>query len=326
MDQRHYAGVDLGGTLTKIAISDGDGKVIAERQMPTSSHNGPGIVLDRIATEVSRMAGEAGVKPSALGIGVPGIADIAAGVVRYLPNFPGHWENIAVREALESQVGCPVYIINDVKAATLGEMAFGLGKGVRTMILLALGTGIGGGIVVNGRLNLGRFGSAGEVGHIVVDGDGAPCGCGSRGCLETFVSGPALAAEGVRLVRSGQAPKLFDLVGGDIGKVDAKTMAQAANAGEESVRKAIRRAAVYLGIAVSNLIVAIDPELVVIGGGLARLGDLLMEPLRETVRETVHIYPTGDLRIEVSGVGEGAGVMGALALAIRGGLMDQLQA
>jgi glucokinase len=156
-----------------------------------------------------------------------------------------------------------------------------------------------------------------------VDTNGPPCGCGSHGCLETLVSGPALASEGVRLLRSGQAPKLFDIVEGDFGKVDARTMGLAARAGEASVRKAIHRAATYLGVAVSNLVVSIDPELVVIGGGVAGLGDLLMEPLRETVRETVRIYPTNDLRIEVSGVGEGAGVMGALALAIRGGALEK---
>jgi len=214
-----------------------------------------------------------------------------------------------------------VYLLNDVRAATLGELAFGCGRGVRDMLFFALGTGIGGGVVLDGALRLGPLGAAGELGHQTILPEGPLCGCGNRGCLETLASGPALAAEGVRLVRSGLAPRLRALTGGSLDRITPREMAEAAQS-DEPVRQAILRAAGYLGIGVANAVTILHPELVVLGGGVAGIGPLLFDTVRATLRERVRMFPTSGIRVEPSALQDKAGLYGALALAARHGLLQ----
>jgi glucokinase len=315
-----YVGIDLGGTAIKGAMATAEGAVLAEDSLPTHSHLGPQGVLDRIADLAGRLAASAGAKPLALGVAVPGLIDLAAGVTKFLPNFPTQWRDVPVREILGRRLGCPVFLLNDVRTATLGELTYGRGKTVGTMAFYAIGTGIGGGVAIDGRLRLGRLGAAGELGHHIVLPDGPRCGCGNRGCLEALASAPAIAAEGVRLLLSGQAPKLHEIVGGDPGRVTTKTMAEAAS-GDDRVREAIVRAAEFLGIGVVNVVVTLHPELVVLGGGAAAIGDLLFETVRRTVDSRIGMFPADDVRIEPSLLGDQAGVMGAIALAVRGGVV-----
>jgi glucokinase len=318
-----YASVDLGGTTIACALADREGKVAAEGTIATEGYAGPQGVLERMARVINDLAGQAGCKPSGVGVVVPGLADVKNGVTKFLPNMPGKWRDVAVRQILEPLVGCPVYLLNDARAAALGEMTFGHGRSVRSMVFFTLGTGIGGGIVIDGRLLLGPLGAAGEIGHMTIIPDGPSCGCGSRGCLETLFSGPALTGEGVRLVRSGQAPKLYEMVGGDCGKVTPKEMGLAAAAGDAMLREVIVRHAEYLGIGVANLVTSLDPDLVVLGGGVAEMGALLFDTVRETVKKRVVMVPTERLRIERSMVGERAGMLGGVALAMKRGLVDQ---
>lgn len=319
MDKNHYGGIDLGGTNIKIAISDRQGNFLSENAIPTDSYEGPEQVLRRIGDETLRLADEAGVRLSAIGMAAPGTLDMRSGVIKYLANFPGHWPDVPVREILEKRAGCPIHVINDVRAATLGELDFGRGREVSSMVFLALGTGIGGGVVIDKKLRLGRIGSAGELGHMMVQPFGRPCGCGARGCLETVLSGPALTGEAVRLFLAGQAPRLHEIVKGNLLEVNTETMAAAARAGDKPIQVAIERAAWYLGFAMANLMVALHPEMFVIGGGVAGLGDLLLDPLRRAVRENVRMFPVDDVRIEPSALGNRAGVLGAATLAMRGG-------
>ncbi|MCJ7504166.1 MAG: ROK family protein, partial [Acidobacteriia bacterium] len=231
------------------------------------------------------------------------------------------WRDVPVRDVLSPQVGCPVYLLNDVRMATLGELVFGHGRTAHTMVFFALGTGIGGGVAVDGKLRLGRLGAAGELGHQTILPDGPRCGCGSHGCLEALASGPALAAEGVRLMLSGQAPKLHELVRGEASAVTPKEMAAAAEAGDLAIQEAIVRAAGYLGIAVANVVTILHPDLVVLGGGVAAIGPLLFDTVRRTVRERVRMFPTDDVEIKPSLLGEQAGALGGIALAMQGGLL-----
>jgi glucokinase len=315
-----YAGVDLGGTNLSAALAEADGHVIAELKEPTLSYEGPAAVLERVGKLVNRLAANAGVRPSALGMGVPGLVDIATGTSRFLPNFPTQWRDIPIRAALEPQLGCPIHILNDARAATLGELVFGRGRSARTMVFFGLGTGVGGGVVVDGQLRLGPLGAAGELGHQTILPNGPLCGCGNRGCLETLISGPALTGEGVRLFLAGNAPKLYEICTGNVAKVSPVTMAAAAQAGETSVRVAIERAAEWLGIGAANLVVALHPELIVIGGGVAEMGELLLAPIRETIRQRVGMLPVTGVRVERSELGDRAGLLGGIALAVRGGL------
>jgi glucokinase len=205
-----------------------------------------------------------------------------------------------------------VHLLNDVRIATLGELTFGLGRNVRNMLFFAVGTGIGGGVVVNGELVLGPLGAAGEMGHQTILADGPECGCGNRGCIEALASGPAIAAEGVRLMRLGCAPNLHRLTEGNAEAVTTKEMAVC---GDEAVQRAIVRAAEYLGIAVANMVTALHPDLVVLGGGVPAIGDLYMDTVRRVVVDRVRMFPADGVRIERSILGDKAGLYGGIALA-----------
>jgi glucokinase len=319
MTERLYASVDLGGTKIACAFATAKGEILVEEQIPTQSQAGPEAVLDRIAHLVNTLAEAAGARPAALGMGVPGLVDVPTGVTKFLPNLPTQWRDVPVRERLAPRIGCPVYLLNDVRTATLGELTFGHGRTANTMAFFALGTGIGGGIVVDGRLRLGPLGAAGELGHQTIVPDGPRCGCGNYGCLETLASGPAIMAQGVWLMASGRAPKLRELVDGDPGRVTPKEMTLAAAAGDEEVREALVRAAAYLGIGIANVVTILHPDLVVLGGGTAEIGPLLFDTVRETVRKRVGMFPTDELRIERSLLGARAGALGGIALAMQGG-------
>jgi glucokinase len=317
---RLYGSVDLGGTNTAFAIGSCEGTVVCERTDPTYSHEGPEAVLERIASVINDMAAAAGSRLAGLGIGVPGLVDRGTGTTLFLPNLPTKWRGVGVGEVLSSRIGCPVYLLNDVRAATLGELTFGAGaQGVGTMVFFSIGTGIGGGVVIDGKLRLGPLGAAGELGHQTILPDGPWCGCGNRGCLEALASGPAIAAEGIRLLRSGLAPRLYELMGGESDAVTPREMRAAAEGGDEAVKAAIVRAAGYLGIGVANLVLALHPELVVLGGGVAGLGPLLLDAVRSVVRDRVRIFPVDDLAIERSRLDDKAGIYGGLALAMKAG-------
>jgi len=313
-----YASVDLGGTNIKAALGTVDGKILAADSRPTLSHEGPDGVLGRIAELVDDLGSRVGCRAAALGMAVPGLIDFQNGRTLFFPNFPGKWRNVPVRDFLAPRLGCPVYLLNDVRTHTLGELCFGHGRTAKTMVLFAVGTGIGGGVAIDGRLHMGPFGAAGELGHQILIPDGLRCGCGNRGCLETLASAPAIVGEGVRLMLTGIAPKLHELAGGDPGRVTTKTMAEAALAREETVAEAIDRAATYLGIAAVNVVVTLHPDLIVLGGGVAQMGELLREPVERTIRQRIGMLPTDCVAVKLSQLGEQAGTLGGIALAARG--------
>lgn len=311
-----YAGVDLGGTNIKAVLATAEGEIVASGSRETASHLGPEGVLQRVAALVRELAARAQRPPAALGMGVPGLLDLKRGVSLFLPNFPTNWRNVPIREVLERELGCSVDILNDVRTATLGELLYGYGREVDSFVLFTIGTGIGGGVVIDRKLRLGTLGAAGELGHQTVVADGPPCGCGNRGCLEAVASGPALAGAGVRLIRNGLAPHLHELAGGDLNRVTPELMAQAAREGEGTVRAELLRAAEYLGIGVANVVTALHPEMVLLGGGVAQMGDLLLEPIREVVRRRVRMFPVDGVVIDRPRLVENAGTLGGVALAV----------
>lgn len=310
-----YAGIDLGGTNIKGVLGTADGNVVVQRSIPTEAHTGPEGVLARIGDLVDALSAEAGKRPAAIGMGCPGLVDSPNGITRFFPNLPTNWRDVPVADILLESTGLPAYLLNDVRLATLGEKNFGRGKDVADMVLFAIGTGIGGGVVLDGKLRLGPLGAAGELGHLTILPDGPRCGCGNRGCLETLASGPAIGARGVRLMRSGLAPKLHTLTEGNTQAVTPETMLAAAEAGDTLVKEALQEAARYIGIGVSFMVVTLHPELVVIGGGVAHLGDLLFDTVRATVADRVGMFPTDTIRIEPAQLGSQAGALGGLALA-----------
>ena len=311
-----FASVDIGATTTACAVATGAGQMIAERTIPTLSHEGPEAVLNRVAATIIDLAGATGQRTLAMGVGVPGLADSHHGRALFLPNLTAAWRDLPVADRLSAKLGCPVFLLNDARMAALGELWFGHGRNAKTMVVFTVGTGIGGGVVIDRKLRLGPLGAAGEIGHQTILPDGPLCGCGNRGCLETLAGGPALIGEGVRLMKSGHAPHLYDLVEGSADRIAPRLMAQAAAAGDLSVREAITRAGRYLGIGVSNVITVLNPELVVVGGEVASIGPLLIETVRREVRERVRLFPADKVRIETSALEDKAGLWGGIALAM----------
>jgi glucokinase len=321
-----YASIDLGGTKIAGALATADGRVLAQRVVPTESHAGPSVVLARIANLVEELAAEAGEQPQALGMGVPGLADLEQGVVKFLPNLPTHWRDVGAGPYLEQALGCRVRLLNDVRMATLGELAFGHGREMAgagsggAMLFYALGTGIGGGLAIDGKLYLGPMGASAEFGHMTVVPDGPACACGSRGCLELYAGGPAITGQGVRLLLAGQTTCLYDLAEGRPERINPALMAQAASMGDEAVVRVLRQAAEYLGIAVSNTILMVHPALVVFSGSVAEIGPLLFDTVRETVAWRVGMFSAADIAILPSRLGNRAGMWGGIALAAGIGL------
>jgi glucokinase len=189
------------------------------------------------------------------------------------------------------------------------------------MALFTLGTGVGGGIVVDGHLRLGPLGAAGEIGHICVQPGGLLCGCGCRGCLETVASGPALAREGVRIMEIGQAPVLREICGGDAAQVSPEALGAAARAGDAGALGVLENAGAMLGFAASAVVLTLHPELIVLGGGVSSLGDFLIGPMRRSIAEHVRMFPVEGIRIARSQLGDLAGVYGGLAVAVSGGVL-----
>lgn len=321
-----FASIDLGGTNIHAALTRGNGSLLAEVKQPTLSHEGPEAVVERMIAMIRGLTEQLAVTPVALGMGVPGLVDVGTGTTRFLPNMPTQWRGVTVRAMMEQALGFPVHVLNDARTATLGELVFGHGQSVSDLVFFTLGTGVGGGVVLDGKLRLGPLNAAGELGHQTVDPHGLPCGCGSHGCLETVASGPALTAEGVRLLLSGNAPRLHDLCGGDLNRVTAATVGQAAREGDTMLLKAIERMGRWIGIAAANLVSALHPRMIVLGGGVAQLGELLLEPMRQTLHARVGMFPTDDVEVRASQLGDRAGLLGGIALASRGAeFIPQLQ-
>ena len=312
-----FVSIDLGGTNIACAVADESMNLLGESSTPTESHLGPEGVIERVGEAVETACRTHGVSPIGLGIGVPGLADIRQGRVLFLPNFPTQWRGVDVAEPISNRLGCPVALLNDARMAALGELKFGAGKEdeAPTFAFFTLGTGVGGGIAIEGKLRLGPLGAAAELGHQTIVPDGPTCGCGSRGCLETLASGPALIGKAVWLIRCGRAPILREIVEGDLNRVTPFAMARAAEEGEEAIHEVLVEASRYLGVGVANIITALHPDLIVLGGGVARIGDLLFDTVRETVQQRVGMFPPDTVRIEPSRLGPQAGTWGGLALA-----------
>lgn len=313
--QALFVGLDLGGTTISCAAATREGRIVHEENVPTESHLGPEGVIQRMIALV-RQASSA--KPAGIGIGVPGLVDMQRGVTHFLPNLPTQWRGVPVIDRMQQALGCPVGLLNDARCAALGELRFGRGRAhpSATMVYYTLGTGVGGAVVIDGKLRLGPLGAAGELGHQTIQRDGLPCGCGNVGCLETLASAPAISGEGVRLIRCGQAALLHQLVQGNADRVNPKTIAEAARAGDPDCQRLIERVADYLGIGLANLVVALHPEMIVFAGGVAEMGEQLFTPLRSALKRRVHMLPVEDIQLLHSQIGRNAGVLGGVALAI----------
>lgn len=304
---RWIAGADIGGTNVVVGVvrSDGGGPA-GVRTAPTRAQEGAAATVRRIAAMAREAAAAAGVRfpedVAGIGVGVPGPLDLASGTVLEMPNLG--WKNVPLRELLAEAAGVPAILHNDADCAAYGEWRRGAGQGARCLVCLTLGTGIGGGIVLDGQLYQGAAGGAGEVGHTCVEIDGRLCGCGARGCVEAYASGPAIAA---RAVEAGYG-------GGSPGDVTAEAVCGAAADGDRRAARVVAEAGTVLGAAVANLVHVLAPDVIVLAGGVARAGELLFTPLRREVRRRAFAPARTVCRIVPAAFPETAGVVGAAEL------------
>jgi len=312
-----FVGCDLGGTNIKAGLVDVDnGEVLVSNSISTSSRKGPESVLKRMSQLILELILKGGFSKDdigGVGISAPGLIDLDTNTTLFLPNLYGEWRGIPVGEKLFSHLGLDISMLNDVRAITYGEWAFGAGKGVDSMACFAIGTGVGGGLVVNNQLVLGIDGAAGELGHQTVDINGPICGCGNHGCIEVYASGPAIAAEAARGVHKGWATKIVELIDGDLNKLTPEIVAKAANMGDEFALGVWERAGTYLGIGVANILISVGVKRVVIGGGVGKAGDLLLDPIKKVVKERVFLMPVEKVDILNARLGTKAGIVGMAA-------------
>jgi len=312
-----FAGCDLGGTNIKAGLVDIEtGDVLISRSTPTDARKGPESVMERMASLIMDLIGEINIDKEeigGLGISAPGVIDLETSTTLFLPNLYSEWRNIPVGERILDYTGLEVVMLNDVRAITFGEWAFGAGKGVDSIACFAIGTGVGGGLVVNNELVLGFGGTAGELGHQTVDLNGPQCGCGNYGCIEVFASGPAIAAEAARGVRQGWSTKIVELIGHDLNKLTPEIVAKAAEMGDEFAISVWDRAGKYLGIGVANILTCIGVKRVVIGGGVGKAGELLLKPIREEVAKHVFLMPVEKVDFLNAKLGSDAGIVGMAA-------------
>jgi glucokinase len=303
-------GVDLGGTNTRAAVATGEAQHTPPVHRATPAAQGPDAVLDAIAECVREAA--AGSALDGMAIGIPGPLDAASGVVHDAPHLPG-WHELPARQLLSERLACPVAVHNDASLAGFAEWKAGAGQGSTHFIFITASTGIGGGLVLDGRLYAGASGSAGEVGHSPVGLDGPACGQGHPGCLEGFASGTGIA-NAARRALSGETSTTLRSVAANM--IDARVVQEHAERGDELSRAIFHDAGRALGRAVGGLINLLNPEIVAIGGGLINAGELLFAPLRAGVLEIAFQYPASRCRIVEAALGTDAGLVGAVAWAV----------
>jgi glucokinase len=308
-------GIDLGGTKIAAAVYDGRTQTVSgQTVVPTRGQEGPDGVLKQIG-ELVRMVCERAEVPLAaiggVGVGMPATLDLEKGQTLLLPNIPGDWWGKPVVSILQADLDRPVALVNDARSFTLAEATLGAGRGYECVFGLTLGTGIGGGIAINGKLHLGLSGSAGEVGHHSIDYQGVPDGSGNPGGWEAYASGPAIAAMGVKAVMQGITTQIGGLVDYDLNRITPGVILQAAEQGDAIARDILRTAGEYIGAGLSNVIIILAPQCVVIGGGVAELGEWILEPMRASIARRCKTVPVDQIAIKRAALGSQAGVIGA---------------
>ena len=293
--------------------------MIAREYSLTLADEGPQAVINRILSAIDHLLSQSNIESSELGsisIAAAGVIDVDRGVITLSPNLPG-WYDIPLRDIVRERYGVNTFLINDASAAALGEHHFGAGKGVDNLIYLTVSTGIGGGIIINGRLYTGLCGSAGEIGHMTIDINGPKCNCGNIGCLETLASGTAVAKEAIRRISQGEKSSITEIVDGEIENITAEEVSLAAQGGDSLASEVILKAANYLGVGMVNLVNIFNPEMIIVGGGMAKMGDLLLNPARQVVRERAFSLSAQAVCIVPAQLGDDAGVLGAAIFAFQ---------
>lgn len=308
-------GIDLGGTYTKLALVDTSGRIFERAKLSTATYKTKAELVSAIVSEVKAVLKKTHLSPKALlgvGIGVPGLVDFDRGLVYTLTNIPG-WKNTPLKGMLEAKLRVPVLVDNDVNVMTLGEFGFGAGKGAKNLVCITLGTGVGGGIIIDGRLYRGCTFSAGEVGHMPLKEEGLSCNCGGYGCLERYVGNRYILEEMKSKIRGGTPTAIKRLVNGDLSAITPEVISKAALRGDRLSINFWNTVGKRIGVTLAGIVNLLNPERIIIGGGIADAGEPLFRSIRKTVNERALPVPKKAVKILKSKLGNDAGVIGAAA-------------
>ena len=311
---KNRIGIDVGGTNVKIALVDDKGSIIYSNSVPTRAELGYEYTVNNIKQAIHDLLTETKLSTKdieGIGFGFPGQVDYKAGIVRNAPNIPG-WVEVPIAKLIEDEFHIPTRVDNDVRCAALGELNYGAGIGCENLICITVGTGIGSGLIINGKLVRGASNAAGEIGHIKLDMHGGPlCGCGDRGCLEAFASGPSIVAMAEEYIKGGKSTKYRELANPDITPY---IVSEAAKQGDPVAKRIFTIVGEYIGIGLASVVNLLNPEKIIIGGGVAAAGDLLLNPIKENLIKRAMPIAGSAVEIVPAQLGNSAGVIGASLL------------
>ncbi len=310
---KYAIGVDLGGTSIKLGIVTNTGRLIKKISIRTEAEKGPQKVIENIISGINELIEKSKYKISGIGIGCPGVVTPGKGIVEDPPNLP-RWKKVNIGKIIFQEFRKPVIVDNDANAAAIGELTFGSGKNYKSFIMITLGTGVGGGIVINKKIYHGDFGAAGEIGHISIDLNGPKCNCGSYGCIEAY-AGNLYLRERVRTeLRKYPKSKLWKLINNDLSKVSPRNIQTAAEMGDAYAKSVINDLGVYLGSAFASLCNVLDISVFIIGGGIAGFGKPLFDSIKKTIARRVMAPIRPRVRVLPAKLKNDAGIKGASAL------------
>ncbi len=312
---RYYAGIDLGGTFIKLSVIDETGQLIGKEKTETPKGCEYFKAVETIARGVEKLAAEKGVHLDGAGIGSPGVIDGKNGVVVTSNNLG--WEKKPLAEDLSSALQMPVHLTNDANAAALGEYAFGAGKNYESLVLLTIGTGIGSGIVIDGKLFEGNCGAGAELGHMTIRCDGIRCSCGRRGCYEVYASASALIRQTKEAMRRNKSSRMWEFCGGRLSAADGRTAFDAMRLCDDAAAEVVERYIGYLAEGIADIVNLFRPQAILLGGGISAEKEFLTKPLQERVNALILGKGTyAPVKIETASLGNDAGIYGAAKLAM----------
>jgi glucokinase len=317
IQDKKIVGIDLGGTTFKVGVIDSKGNLLCKIDTSTPVELGAKAVLDRIMEKIDEALKKLGIDKNdilGIGMGAPGILNVENGINIFSPNLK--WSNVNMVAPIKDYFNVPVFIENDVRVAALGEKRFGSGRGRKYMIFIALGTGIGSGIIINGELFRGSIGGGGEIGHMVIDSNGPKCNCGNYGCFEALAGGPSIVARAEKAIKNGASTKILELANNNLNDITPALIYQAAKNGDKVALEIFKETSFYLGLGFVTLTNIFNPECIIVGGGIARSWDILMPPVIQMVKTRGFPGSRDVVEILPSSLGEEAGVIGAGVLAI----------
>lgn len=313
---KYYAGLDLGGTFIKGGIVSEEGKLIVKDKIRTGSKRPYEEIAADMAKLVRELSERANVVVEAVGVGSPGTVDSAHGVIVYSTNI--RWDNVPLGKTISDNLGLPVYITNDANAAALGECFVGAGKKLKNVVFVTLGTGVGGGIVLGGKLYEGFRSAGAEIGHSLLKIGGEKCTCGRCGCFEAYASATALIRQTQKAMHTNPKSAMWELCKGDENKVDGKTAFDGMRLGDRAAKKVVNTYIGYLAEGLCDLANVFRPEAILLGGGICAEGETLLEPLRTKLSESIFGgMGYAPVQILTASLGNDAGVFGAARLAMK---------